>query len=272
MPGLFGICCIMSLLVGCGWQATRPLANVAPPPGSVYLVHLPGIAGDTPFDRWWMNALKEGGAADRVELYDWTCHDPWIHALQAYEGNHQQAQRVAELIVAKYRADPRAKVILTAESGGTGIAVWALERLPKNVQVQSLLLIAPAISPGYDLTAALCHVRGKAYAFTSGGDWFMLGAGTRLYGTIDGKRTEAAGLVGFHRPARADAAQYHKLVEMKYDPNWIIWGNFGSHSGGMSSAFARHVLAPLLIRSEAGEKPEGLQTERAAARLPGDSH
>ena len=262
----------MGVLVGCGWQATRPSLNVPPPPGSVYLVHLPGIAGDTPFDRWWMNALKDGGAADRVELYDWTCHDPWIHALQAYTRNHQQAQRVAELIVSKYRADPRAKLILTAESGGTGVAVWALERLPKNVEVQSLLLIAPALSPEYDLTEALRHVRGKAYAFISGGDWFMLGAGTRLYGTIDGKRTEAAGLVGFHRPPRADAGQYHKLVEMKYDPNWIIWGNFGSHSGGMSSAFARHVLAPLLIRSEAREAPQGLQSERAAARLSADSH
>ena len=244
------ICCTIGLLAGCGWQATKPSATLAPPSGSVHLVHLPGIAGDTAFDRWWMGALKDGGAADRVELYDWTCHDPWIHALQAYNRNHQQARRVADLIAARVRADPRGEVVLTAESGGAGIAVWALEELPKDVQVQSLLLMAPALSPNYDLTGALRHVRGKAYAFTSGGDVFMLGAGTRLFGTMDGKRTEAAGLVGFHQPATADDCQYRKLVEMKYDLAWIIWGNFGSHAGALSSAFARHVLAPLLVRAE----------------------
>ena len=42
-----------------------------------------------------------------------------------------------------------------------------------------------------------------------------LGAGTRLFGTIDGKHVEAAGKVGFHPPQRADPAQYQKLVDMQ---------------------------------------------------------
>ena len=254
-------CSLAALLLwsACGCQGMPPVATRPLPAGATYLVHLPGVAGDSPFDRWWIEALKDGGAADDVELYDWTCNDPWIHALQAYDRNHQQAARVANLIVARLRADPQARVILTAESGGTGIAIWALESLPKDLRIQTLLMLAPAISPRYDLTAALRHVSGKAYAFTSAGDVIILGAGTRLFGTMDGKKTEAAGLVGFRAPPAASPDEYRKLIQIKYDPAWMIWGNFGSHAGGMSATFARHVLAPLLLRHDS---PVGIEDRR----------
>jgi len=225
--------------------AMRPARN------STFLIHMPGVAGDTIFDHWWLLALKEGGAAGRVELFDWTCRDPWIDALQAYGRNHDQARRVADKIAAHVRAAPRAGAIVTAESGGAGIAVWALEDLPGGVMVDDVVLIAPALSPAYDLSAALRHVRHRVYYFSSPGDWFILGWGTRVYGTIDGQHTDAAGLVGFHPPVTADPAQYRKLVEVKYDPGWWRYGNFGSHAGGMSSTFAREVLAPLLRRDSA---------------------
>ena len=244
------IAVVASLLLGC--QATpgagRASSATPLPAGSTHLIHLPGIAGDTPFDRWWLDALREGGAADQTELYDWTCNDRWIGALQAIGRNHGEAIKVADRIAGKLRADPSGKVVLTAESGGTGIAVWALERLPPGMMVDEVLLIAPALSPDYDLSAALRHVRGRAFYFDSPADTLMLGFGTRLYGTIDGKRTVAAGLVGFRAPARSDAYQYRKLVEMKYEPGWLWLGNFGNHTGAMSFAFARQYLAPMLLR------------------------
>lgn len=242
----------MLLLVTAAWgcQASRlQVGSTKPlPSGSTHLIHLPGIAGDTPFDRWWMDALAEGGAADRAELYDWTCNRPGIDALQAYARNRQQALKVAELIQSRSAEDPRGRIILTAESGGAGVAVWALERLPAKVVVDDVLLIAPAVSPAYDLSAALRHVRGKMYYFSSTGDWFVLGVGTSMFGTMDGRRSNAAGFVGFSRPESADAGQYAKLVEMRYDSVWMQWGDFGNHTGGMSPSFARHFLAPLLLR------------------------
>jgi hypothetical protein len=245
--------CMLAIVMLClasGCQAPAPSPPKPLPPGSTYLLHLPGIMGDTPFDHWWIDALKEGGAADRVQLFDWTCHDPWIDALLAYDRNHIEATKVARLIAGRRRADPTGKLILTAESGGAGILVWALERLPKNVQVDDVLMIAPAVSPGYDLSLALRHVRGKAYYFDSPGDVFMLGFGTRLFGTMDGKKTDAAGLAGFHPPPHSDPAEYKKLVEIRYDPAWWLWGNFGGHTGGMSVTFAQKYLAPLLVRAE----------------------
>jgi hypothetical protein len=236
--------------------------------GGTYLIHLPGIGGDSPFDRWWMNELRLGGAADRVELYDWTCNDPWLGALQAYARNHREAQKIADRIMERRGADPHARILFTAESGGAGPLIWALERLPQGAMVDEVVLAAPAISPGYDLSAALHHVRGKMYVFTSAGDWFMLGWGTSTFGTIDGKKCDAAGRFGFVKPKLADAAEYTKLVQIPYDSAWMKYFNFGSHTGAMSPAFARHFLAPLLVRDE---HPERAQAQ-TSARAPDSIH
>ena len=63
------------------------------------------------------------------------------------------------------------------------------------------MLLAPALSPGYDLTAALRAVRREIVVFWSPLDLIVLGAGTRLFGTIDRVKTVGAGLVGFRVPA-----------------------------------------------------------------------
>jgi pimeloyl-ACP methyl ester carboxylesterase len=233
---------ILPLLAGCATpHPSQPLAR-----GSTYLLHLPGVAGETPVDHWWLDALHQGGIADQLDVYDWTCDDRGLGALRAYDRNHREAQRIADQIDARLHADPVGHVILTAVSGGTGIAVWALERLPNDVAVDNVILVAPAFSPDYDLTRALRHVRGKMYAFTSAGDIVMLGAGTRIFGTIDRKKTAAAGLVGLHPPPQADAVQYAKLVEKRYTLAWLRFGNFGDHTGPMSVCFARDYLAPML--------------------------
>ena len=42
---------------------------------------------------------------------------------------------------------------MVAKSGGSGVAVKALELLDEET-VERVILLAPALSPGYDLTAA----------------------------------------------------------------------------------------------------------------------
>jgi alpha-beta hydrolase superfamily lysophospholipase len=208
------------------------------------------MAGDATFDRQWIKALEEGGVAERIALYDWTCHDAGLDALEAHDRNHVEASKVAAILSARATFDPAGKIILTAESAGAGVAIWALERLPADVQVDDVLLVAAAVSPGYDLSAALRHVRGKMYYFSSSGDWYTLGMCTSIFGTMDGQKSQAAGYVGFHRSVNADPAQYAKLVELKYDPAWARWGDTGGHTGGLAVPFARAVIVPLLLRAE----------------------
>lgn len=212
-----------------------------------YLVHLPGVAGETVLDRWMLQGLTEGGVTSEMVMYDWTGKDPGIRALLSRKKNEQHAQIVADQITQVYRADPTRPIQVTAHSGGTGIAVWALEKLPEDVVVESVLLLAPALSPEYDLSRALRHVRLSMFAFTSRYDIAVLGAGTRLFGTIDGVKSDAAGLVGFVRPDSADRTQYVKLVAMPYDAEWVDIGNIGDHIGPMSEEFAKEFLAPILL-------------------------
>lgn len=237
---------LLLIAAGCAAPAAPPAATEPRAAGSTYVLHLPGVAGEMPIDLGWLDALHQGGVGNRLEVYDWTCNDRGLDALHAVARNHAQAQVIANRITARVRRHPSTRVILTAVSGGTGVAVWALERLPRDVAVDQVVLVAPAFAPDYDLSAALRHVKRKMYAFTSPVDFVVLGLGTSFFGTIDGKYTEAAGFVGLQFPPHADVAQYHKLVEMRYTPAWLRWGNFGDHTGAMSVAFARDYVAPLL--------------------------
>lgn len=216
-----------------------------------YLLHLPGIAGARGMDRLMLSGLRDGGFTGEIETYDWTEHDPGLNALMAYQRNQTEAQKIADKLTKKFRADPTLHIVITSHSGGTGLAVWALEKLPPDVKVDRVLLLSSALSPQYDLTKALSHVRGKIYSFFSENDVLVLGAGTKLFGTIDGVRTESAGEVGFIMPPDADFQQYQKLVQKPYEKSWMEYGNIGDHIGPMHRAFSMHILAPLVIGQSA---------------------
>ena len=211
-----------------------------------YAIHLPGIAGSQRLDRYFVQGLRDGGYAGTIDIYDWPGADPGLGALFARQRNEGQADKVAAIIRQIYEKDPAAKVRIVCHSGGAGIAAWALERLPDDVKIETLVMIAPALSQRYDLSKALAHVRGKAHALTSVNDVLVLGAGTRMFGTIDGVKEEASGLRGFTMPEGADAKQYEKLVQVPYDEAWMDLGNIGDHIGPMGRRFAAEMISPLL--------------------------
>jgi hypothetical protein len=144
-----------------------------------------------------------------------------------------------------------APVCLVAKSGGSGVAVKALELLPAGA-VDTAVLIAPALSPSYDLTRALQAVRREMVAFWSPLDLIVLGAGTRVFGTIDRVRTVSAGLVGFRPPAGAQRVQYAKLRQVRWGPKMATTGYLGGHVGADSPAFLKKYVVPLL---RAGDMP-----------------
>lgn len=241
---------LLLLVAGCKNHGDRTraadtdLPALVPPPRA-YLLHLPGIGGKRSIDRMLTEGLVQGGMDANVEIYDWTDTDAGLNALYAQKRHAHEADVAARKITEQFRADPRTRIYVSGHSGGTAIALWALERLPPDVKIESLLMLASAMSPAYDLSPALRHVRGRAYALYSPYDP-VLGIGTRLFGTIDGVKTDAAGRVGFTMPLGADAKQYEKLVQIGYDPAWIPLSNIGDHIGPMMRPFAREVLAPLL--------------------------
>lgn len=221
------------------------------------LLHLPGISGYRSIDQTLLQGLMDALGRDRmaVRVYDWPAYDYGMGALLNERRNRIEAQHAAAWIAESVSAFPGAKVVLTSHSGGAGIAAWALEALPEGVGVDAWVLLAPALSPEFDLSAALGRVRGGAWALVSQRDPVL--PMTRVFGTIDRKNVPSAGLKGFEPPAGHDATAYGKLRTVDYDPAWMKYGHLGDHIGMMERAFAREVLGPMLrdVVDVAGDVP-----------------
>ncbi len=240
---------IVALMASCASAQTTAPATQPATGRQTLLLHLPGIGGLMRIDRLLTGGLTRGGMVAEIQIYDWTNGNPGMPALTALERNHREAEKVAQMIAERRREDPDARIIVTGHSAGSGIAVWALENLPDDVQIDTLVMLAPALSPKYDLSAALRRVKGHAYSFNSEYDP-ILGPGTRAFGTIDRIKSDAAGRVGFEMPQGADREQYAKLVQIPYDRGWMAFGNIGDHIGPMMPRFAARVLAPLLLTGQ----------------------
>lgn len=249
---------LLALLLTAGCQADQPSAAapsadqpVAAHQAEPYVLHLPGIAGLLPVDESLMRGLRDGGVTGTIVCYDWTAEDRGLRALSDSVRHARQAEVVAQILAEIRRNEPDRPVYLIGHSGGAGIAVWALERLPADVMIRGLILLAPALSPTYDLRPALSHVDGQAYALVSEHDPVL--AATRWFGTIDRVNVEAAGRVGFVPPEGVET--YDNLVQVPYRREWIKYGHIGDHIGMMTSRFAAAILAPL-ITGETDAAPE----------------
>lgn len=214
-------------------------------PPDTFILHVCGISGTRTLDRGFVGGLVQGGINAEVEQFDWTGDQAGLMALGQIQRNRGEAKLLADLIVERHKAHAHQRFILTCHSGGAGITAWALEQLPDGVTIDTWLLIQPALSPQYDLSKALARVT-RAYAFVSEHDAFVLGTGTRTFGTIDRVFTNAAGLSGFVVPAGADRNQYAKLAQIPYRDAWVRQGNLGDHIGPMLRSFSRDTISPLL--------------------------
>jgi pimeloyl-ACP methyl ester carboxylesterase len=145
-------------------------------------------------------------------------------------------------------ARPDAPVFMVAKSAGTAVVVRALEQLPPD-SVERAILLAPALSPCYDLTAALRAVRSEAVVFWSPFDLFMLGLGTLLFGTVDRARCRSAGKVGFRLPPEPSSetlAAYRRLRQIPWRLPMALTGYCGGHFGTNLPTFLARYVLPLL--------------------------
>jgi Serine aminopeptidase, S33 len=191
---------------------------------------------------------------------------PWGHGLGRWfadltdvANQDRQAKLIAE-VVRRFRSEhPDEPVFLVAKSGGSGIVVKALGQLDDE-SVERVVLLAPALSPGCDLTQALRAVRRELVVFWSPLDIVVLGAGTRLFGTIDRVKTAAAGMVSFLVPRHDDPdaeriRQYAKLRQIRWRPEMASSGYLGGHAGPDHPRFLRKYVVPLLRTGDAEAVP-----------------
>jgi pimeloyl-ACP methyl ester carboxylesterase len=194
--------------------------------------------------------MGEQGGRTRVRPVRWGHGFGHWHADLTDVSNHEaQARWVAGEVRAWLERESSKPVFLVGKSGGTWIVVKALEALPAG-SVEAVVLLAPAISPGYDLSKSLRAVARELVSFWSPLDLVVLGLGTWLFKTADRVRSMSAGLVGFRAPEGLDdegrALYATRLRQVRWRAEMARSWYFGGHVGPDSPAFLRKYVVPLL--------------------------
>lgn len=251
---MLAVAAIATVLTGCALPA-RFRAAERYERGLVYV--LPGIEGRSILNRNIAVGLDEGGVRGAIEIYDWTYKIPGANVLNLIdiERNRQEAARIAGRILTYRARYPGRPVHLIGHSGGAAMAVLVLEALPPGRQIDSAILLAPALSPEYDLSTALRRARFGLANFYSKWDIGLLMVGTTVFGTTDREHGSSAGAVGFAQPESltTDGQRLYRdrLRQVGWDREMRDAGASGTHVGWASKAFARRYLAPLIIGYEA---------------------
>jgi pimeloyl-ACP methyl ester carboxylesterase len=189
------------------------------------------------------------GSPHEVRIFSWGHgFGRWHADLTRSDNRDAKAAAVASQVNAFRAQKPHAPIYLVGKSGGSGVIVKALEALPQGA-VEAAVLLAPALSPQYDLSQALQAVRREMVVFWSPFDVIVLGMGTRIFGTIDRVNTVSAGLVGFKPPGAKGAGPplpYTKLRQVRWHPKMAPTMYWGGHVGPDSPWFLRKYVLPLL--------------------------
>ncbi len=238
---------VVSLAVALGGCRGQPYVDGERLDRGLVMV-LSGIGGRFPSAVYIAEGLDEGGVDYAIEIYDWALPVGGIISLRSEEHNREQAAKAAERIVTYQDEYPGRPTFVIGHSGGGGVAVWVVENLPFGHEVNRVVLVAPAVSPDYDLAVALSRTQDGIVSFHSDRDWLILGWGTSTFGTIDGQWVDSAGLIGFSDAATANApADAPRLLEVPWTPDMTEYGYRGGHVTSINTRFIANVVAPHVL-------------------------
>jgi pimeloyl-ACP methyl ester carboxylesterase len=209
----------------------------------------PGISGGA----WYLGdayrGYRDAGVESEVRIDEWEkpLYDGLGH-LSDYDNNRRHARIVAEEIEIYRKVHPAAPIDLVGYSAGGGIAVMVTEALPPTIGLRNVVLVQCAVAPDYDLREALRRIDGRIVNIHSDRDWFVLGLGTRVFGTVDRTFTESAGKTGFKlKAAVPDEDLREKVVQQPWSPKMAYTGHWGQHGGILLYQWNRDFVAPWLL-------------------------
>ncbi len=255
---------IIAMLPACASKPTglpTPLPNRAERETHGYLYYLDGAGGGTA-KKNWSEGIKygflEAGYLGAGEMFSWeTGKGLEADQVASMKYKRQKAQELADRIEQHMAKFPGTPVGLLGFSAGTAEVIFALEDLPVESQVDTVVLLGASISHDYDLTEMLKRVKGKVYIFTSTRD-FMVGVLMKFTGTTDRKYHDAgADIHGFALPVGANEETRmlyaNKLVTIKWEKEFKKDGDFGHHFDNIKMEFIRDQVAPLFMKKPIAE-------------------
>lgn len=206
--------------------------------------------------RWGTRTIAAGLRRSQFggEFLYWRWHAAWrgtlvLPCIMDRALLERESQRLADFIAAQRRQNPSRAIYLMGYSCGGYVALRALELLGPGVTVDGAALLAPAVDPRRDLTAAAARVTGKMVVTSSVGDWLILGLGTLLFGTGDRAHWPSMGMIG---PA---APQPANVVHLRWRPRDLLAGHAGGHFAASGKRYFARRIAPELL---AGPQTQGI--------------
>jgi hypothetical protein len=243
-PGIL----LLALLATTTFVRADPKKHAASEPrGVVFLVD--GVGGFETMVTAARVAFPLAGVQHELREFNWS--HGWGHILRDLQDNPhllRKGYELSEQIRKQKEAEPERPIYVVAKSGGTAIALAALEQL-KPATVERVILLSAAVSPNYDLRPAFKATRGEIVSFHSVMDQIVLGIGTKRFGTADRVFGPSAGLRGFTPPPYPNDPEweaYRRLVQIPWQPTMLLEGNPGLHVGTSLPTFLGAEVAPWL--------------------------
>ena len=241
----------LSLTAGCGWtwwqESPQDLnANHATSAmkeqGIVFI--LPGIQGVDDHYKTIRQGLRRAGLPCAIVIQPWGSQVPGVKLAVNQLGTdagRDWGRSIAENIRAYQQQYPGRTVHVMGQSGGSAVAVFALEALAESgaPPVTGVILLDASLSADYDLTTALGKSTRGIVNFCNIEDVAVLGVGTAVMGNVDGGHGDSAGRTGFE-------ARYPKLYQVKVTPD-MVSASIASHFADTTEAFAAEYIAPWIM-------------------------
>jgi hypothetical protein len=236
------------LLCGLLLSATAaPGQVVSPaPPSRRVVVVVDGSAGLREMAGDLCKAVVE--ACPDLEVWSF----PWSHGhgrlfADLWHHSHHRAKgkELADLLLHQRRTCPSGKIYIVCHSAGAAVVLAAAGCLPPHT-IDRIVLLAPAVSPEYDLRPALCCSREGIDSFYSSRD--LISRLMCLVGTADGHWQCSAGCVGFTPVGDgwAEEGLYRNLRQYAWQKEMAEASHHGGHFGCTQLDFFRCYVIPLL--------------------------
>lgn len=218
------------------------------------IVILPGIEGTSANNVAIRAGLRQADIPAATEIYDWTRFGRGAAMAFDQSAARRKAHEIATHIDTYRRAHAGRPVVVIGQSGGGAMAVFVAESISQGVRQQTsrpldgVILLAPALSPGYDLTVAIAGCGGRMVSCYAQTD-VMLRTLTTLGRNFDGVPGPTAGQSGFVLPPGSPGdrrAAFDQLRQIAWDNSMLRQGNYGGHLGWSSPAWVAHQLGPIV--------------------------
>src|SRR5450432_1406768 len=181
MPkNMLRVAILLMLMTACGCAS--------PPPNDVdIVVVVPGVSGD-------IGRLETGLTSQRrsAHVFSWGAPLPLFFLNFSDQRIHDAAEKKLARWITDWRQThaKNYRLDLVGHSAGCGVILGALARA-NDIHVDQVVLLAPSVSPNYDLNPAIKQLDGQLHVFYSDRDNLFLKWRTSHYGTYDKVKTQA---------------------------------------------------------------------------------